>query len=134
MIDMEKNIFTEVASAVRTKYPSIFLTGEYVPAPPSFPCASIIEEGNTTVVKTQTSDGTENHARLLYEVNVYSNKQTGKKTEARSIMQVIDQKFLSMGFTRVMLNPIPNMEDATIYRMVARYQATVDTNNTIYRR
>ena len=30
--------------------------------------------------------------------------------------------------------PIPNLEDATIYRMVGRYTAVVSTDKEIYRR
>jgi len=30
--------------------------------------------------------------------------------------------------------PIPNIEDATIYRMVGRYTAVVSTDKVIYRR
>lgn len=32
------------------------------------------------------------------------------------------------------MNPVPNEEDATVYRMVARYRAIVSKNKTIYRR
>jgi len=30
-----------------------------------------------------------------------------------------------MGFTRTMLNPMPNASDATIYRITGRYQAII---------
>ena len=77
--------------------------------------------------------GVENHAGLMYEVNVYSNK-TGKKSECKSIFKMIDEEFASMGFTRILKEPIPNIEDATIYRMVGRYTAVVSTDKVIYRR
>ena len=70
---------------------------------------------------------------LMYEVNIYSNLKTGRKTECRALAKVIDDAFAAMGFDRVMLNPIPNLEDATIYRIVARYEAVADAKNTIYR-
>ena len=38
MIDMETEIFNEVSEKVREQYPDIFMTGEYVKTPPSFPC------------------------------------------------------------------------------------------------
>lgn len=76
----------------------------------------------------------ENHAQVLYEVNVYSNKTSGKKTECKAIIALIDSKMEALGFTRTLMNPVPNEEDATVYRMVARYRAIVSKNKTIYRR
>ena len=32
------------------------------------------------------------------------------------------------------MNPVPNEEDATVYRIVARYRAIVSKNKVIYRR
>jgi len=40
----------------------------------------------------------------------------------------------ALGFTRIVLNPVPDMNDATIYRMVARYRAVVSRDEIIYRR
>ena len=75
-----------------------------------------------------------NHARLMYEVNVYSNKQIGKKSECKAIFKVIDDEFATMGFTRILKEPISNLEDATIYRLAGRYTAVVSKNKEIYRR
>jgi hypothetical protein len=70
----------------------------------------------------------------MYEVNVYSNKVTGKKSECKAIIALIDREMLALGFVRSTLTPVPNMNDSTIYRMVARYRATVSSDNKIYRR
>ncbi|MDO4384906.1 MAG: hypothetical protein Q4E18_02785 [Clostridia bacterium] len=134
MIDIEKEIFTEIAQAVRAIYQDAYVTGEYVRTPPSFPCVSVEEKDNATLRRTQTSAVLENHAVLMYEVNVYSNKEKGKKSECRALINVVDTTFQRLGFTRQMLNPIPNLEDATIYRIIARYKAVVDQSNVIYRR
>lgn len=48
MIDMENEIFNEVSERVRAKYPNIFMTGEYVKSPSSFPCVSLVEADNAT--------------------------------------------------------------------------------------
>lgn len=57
----------------------------------------------------------------MYEVNVFSNKTGYKKSEAKAIMDTIDDQFAALGFTRTMCNPVSNLQDATIYRIVARY-------------
>lgn len=134
MIDCEHEVFDSVAEKVRSEYPKCFITGEYVKSPPSFPAASVVEMDNTVYTSTQTSSGNENHASVMYEVNVYSNKTKGKKTECKAIISLIDNEMAALGFTRTMLQPIPNMDDATIYRMTARYKAIVSKDNEIFRR
>lgn len=134
MINIENEVFSTVSKSVRAEYPSIYLTGEYVKSPPSFPAGSIVEMDNTVYSSTQTSTGDENHASVMYEVNVYSNKTKGKKSECKEIIALIDKEMTALGFSRVMLQPIPNMDDATIYRMTARYKAVVSKNKQIFRR
>ena len=110
------------------------MTGEYVRSPSSFPCVSLVEMDNTAYRKTQTSDSVENHAEVMFELNTYSNKTNGRKAECRAIMVFLDSVMGSLGFTRMMMKPIPNLNDATIYRMVARYKAVVSNDKKIYRR
>lgn len=134
MIDIEAEVFGIVSSDVRLKYPKVYMTGEYVKSPPSFPCVSLIETDNQVYRNTRDSVCIENHAQIQYEVNVYSNRTSGKKAECKEIISLIDSKMEKLGFTRTFMNPVPNEQDATIYRMIARYRAIVSKNKTIYRR
>jgi hypothetical protein len=134
MIDVENDIFNDVATAVRTKYPDIYMVGEYVKTPPRFPCVSLVEMDNQSYQRTEDSGNVENHVSVMYEVNIYSNKQVGKKAECRAIAALIDERMLALGFARTMLQPIPNLDDATIYRMVGRYSAVISKDKIIFRR
>lgn len=134
MIDIESEVFATVAKHVRETFPSIYMVGEYVPAPPSFPCVNLLESSNEVFRKTRDSSSGENHAEVMYTANVYSNKASGKKTECKQIMQLIDEKMESMGFTRIMCQPMDNLADGTIYRMVGRWRAIVDHDHHMYRR
>ena len=134
MINAESEVFTAVKNAVKTKFPDLYMTGEYVHAPPQFPCATLVEMDNVPLARTQTTDCSENHSSLMYEINVYSNKKAGRKTECRTIASELDDALTNLGFVRIMLNPIPNLEDATIYRITGRYRAIMGKNKTIYRR
>ena len=134
MINIESEIFNIVSTKVRDEFPDIYMSGEYVKSPPSFPATSLVEMDNTSYTSTQTSSENENHVSLMYEVNTYSNKVKGKKSECKEIMTLIDKEMAALGFTRTMLQPIPNMDDATIYRMTARYKAVVSKDKTIFRR
>ena len=134
MINIESEIFSSVAEKVRAEYPNIFMTGEYVKSPSSFPAVSLVEMDNSVYTSTQTSTDIENHASLMYELDVYSNKTKGKKSECKAIASLIDNEMARLGFSRTMLQPIPNMDDATIYRIKGRYKAVVSKENVIYRR
>ncbi len=132
--DIETDVFDAVASALSAKFGDIFITGEYVHAPESFPAVSIIEEDNSAFLAALDSEGS-HHSQLMYEVNVYSNLKSGRKTQAKEIMQEIDKKMSELGFARLSRQPmtLPNAE-TSIYRMNARYRTVVDENKRLLRR
>ena len=136
MIDIESMVVDSVYNAVKTQYPKCDVISEYNDTPSQFPCVQIVEADNYTYRRTQDNDLTEHHASVMYEVNVFSNKKTGKKTEAKAIAEIVDSTMQGMKFTRTLKQPIPN-KDKTIYRIVARYEAVVGAGveinkNTVY--
>ena len=131
MIDCENEVYTRIARVLRDKFPGINIAGEYVNAPSSFPHVSITQSDNSVVSEQMT--GSTEMAQVMFEINIYSNKADGRKTECKSIAKVIDDVMFRMNFKRMALTPIPNMEDATIYRIVARYRAMTD-GKYFYRR
>lgn len=84
-----------------------------------------------TLQHLDTSES-EKYSTVMYEVNVYSNKASGKKSEARAILKLIDGMMYDLNFTRIATTPVPNLEDSTIYRITARYRAETD-GTTMYR-
>lgn len=131
MIDCENEVYTRIARVLRDKFPGINIAGEYVNAPSSFPHVSITQSDNSVVSEQMT--GSAEMAQVMFEINIYSNKADGRKTECKAIAKVIDGVMFRMNFKRMALTPIPNMEDATIYRIVARYRAMTD-GKYFYRR
>lgn len=134
MINVENEIFNTMANAVRAKYPGAYVVGEYVKSPSRFPCVAIVEIDNVAYDRTQSSGSLENHADISYEVNIYSNKTSGKKSECKAIASLLDDEFATLGFSRTMLQPISNVEDVTVYRMVGRYRGVVSKDKYVFRR
>lgn len=124
MIDCENEVYTAVATAVRSEFPEVNISGVYVNAPSSFPHVSFTQS-DSSVISRMTTD-TDEMDQIMFEVNVYSNDIRNKKSECKNIMKCIDDVMFSMNFTRSALTPVPNMENATIYRLVARYHAVTD--------
>jgi hypothetical protein len=133
MIDIESELFTKIATVLRAAYDGIYVAPEYVPKPPRFPAVFIVEMDNSVLRSGADSQNIENFAEIVYEVNIFSDLHTGKKAQAKAIAALIDSQFAEMGFTRMMLNPVPNLNDATIYRVVGRYRAVVSKDQVIYR-
>ena len=124
MIDVENIIFTNLAQALRAAYNGISVYGEFVEVPASFPCVTIVEADNKVYKQTRDLSGVEHYAQVMYEINVYSNKANGKKSEAKEISNMIDGMMTDMLFTRTFRGQTPNI-DRTIYRITMRYEAVV---------
>ena len=134
MIDIENELFTKIATAIRAEFSGAYVVGEYVNAPSKFPAVYIVEQDNTVNRATRDTSDIENFADVMYQVDIYSNKNKGKKSECKAIAALVDEQFASLGFTRSFLNPVPNIDDGTIYRMTGRWIATVSKDNIVYRR
>lgn len=131
MIDIE----SEVLNAVKNGLPEgVSFTPTFQPRPPHFPHVSGEEKSNSSYRATQDSGSVENHASVGYEFHIYSNKEGCKKAEARALCAVVDGIMQYFGFARTYCQPTPNLADATVYRITARYEAVVDTHHNIYRR
>jgi hypothetical protein len=133
MIDVENIVFNTVATSLRSEFTGIFVSGENTEVLSTFPAATIVEMDNSVYQRTSDSSATENHATVMYQAEAYSNKASGRKAEAKSIMAVIDDEMTEMGFVRIGNSPLrlPNL-DQSIYRIVARYRAVVGKNNNDY--
>lgn len=123
MIDIENKIFDTVKTALVAQYPDIVVYSDYTAAPSKFPCVFLVEDGNTTLERTAI-ENQENHARITYTVNVYTNNASGRKTLAKDIAKLIDDVFIGLKFSRSMMNKLPNI-DESIYRITSRYTAVV---------
>lgn len=132
--DIETDVFDRVAVALHEQYDGISVYNEYARVPESFPSVSVVEADNSAYLPALDTEGS-HHAQLMYEVNVYSNLRSGKKEQAKQIMQTIDGCMQTLGFARLGQSPmeLPNA-DSSIYRMEARYRAIVNEKKQLLRR
>ena len=89
MIDYFNSIFTAVATELRKQVPGIFVTGEINDSNvKKFPCVQIEENSNLPVHRDSASRS--KYAAVSLRVRVYSNKTSGRISEARSIVGIVD--------------------------------------------
>lgn len=142
MIDIENELITGFHNYLNTIQDDFIRTSKlktttvFVDKTYTSPVIFFQEIDNTSYTKTATENTQENHAQITYEVNVYNNSTrgtTGAKDTTRWLTNLVDEYMLSKGFVRIMASFIPNVS-TNIHRMVARYQAVVSKDKTIYRR
>jgi len=131
MIEIESKVYSPIAIALKEQYPDIYVTSEPAPTPSKALAVSIVQQDSFSSARMQDNTLTEKFATVMFQVDVYSNKQTGKKSQCKEVMNVIDKMLFEMNFMRLSLNPIP-MEDSGYYRLTARYRAETD-GETLYR-
>lgn len=125
MIDIESAVFDSVAKALRAKYDGILVVSVPSDTPSKFPAVCLWEQSNAAYEKTQTAENRENHANLMYQCEIYSNMQDGKKQQAREIAALVDETMQGLGFIRTFGQPVPNVADLTIFRYTLRYTGVV---------
>ncbi len=130
MINIEEDVFDYIANSLEKEFSEVTV-GDETRTPASFPFVSVVEADNYAYEKTKDSGSLENHAVLMYEVNVYSNKTVGKKRECKDIFSYIDELFQKIGFVRTGKSTI-SINDATGYRLVGRYKAVASKEKIIY--
>ena len=134
MIDVMNEVFTSVAKPVREAHPGTTVAGEHTQSPSKFPTVTLDEVQNVTVGNLVDSSHVENHAGVTYRLQVFSNKQSGKKAEARAIFATADAEMRRMGFRRVTYTTTPEIYNSTIYNITATYEGVVSSEGFVYAR
>lgn len=132
MIDIESTVFDCVATALREEYKGISVVSTSSDTPAKFPTVCLWEQDNSCYAPSQTAECRENHAQLMYQCEVYSNRQSGKKAQAREIAAFVDRKMQELGFIRTFGQPVPNVADMTIYRYTMRFSGIIGRDNIVY--
>ena len=134
MIDFNNEVFTTVATAVRDNHIGATVIGEYTRKPSKFPTVTLDETQNVMVDWLEDSSNEENFAGVTYRLQVFSNKQSRKKEEAREIFATADAEMRRMGFRRVSYTTTPEIYKSTVYEITSTYEAIVSWDGYVYAR
>ena len=125
MIDYENKIFGIIYQAVTDYDSNIYVTKEKSVAPPSFPAVYVEQTDSYNPPEyAMVSSYEEVAARVVTTVEVYSNKPSGKRQEAKSILTVVDDALRRNGFRRTTQNylDLTDSNNTAIIRLLARYE------------
>ena len=117
-------IFTAVRAAVLAEVSTAKCTQTYSPTPTQFPTVFVREIGRFTPTQTATMSNAQEIYETTWEVQVFSNLQSGAKEQAYRLMDAVKSALRSLYFVETMENPIDNA-DAKYYTLVARFRRII---------
>ena len=131
MIDCENEVYTKLATALRTEFPGIDIKSEFTLTPPSLPHVSIYMADNPIMFRTMDSGGYE-VAVPVFEINIFADGAK-KKSQCKAIGALIDETLKPYNFRRMAYTPVENRFNPSVYRIAARYRVATD-GEFFYRR
>lgn len=132
MIDFSNEIFTEIFNKVKEAHgEKVKVIGEYVKVPDKFPCVTVDETHN---VPYEVDSGVEKYSAITYRVQVFSNKNAGKRAEAREIYKTVSDTMFDMNLISKTYRATPDVYNGNIYEIQGTFEGAIDRNGVIYRR
>lgn len=116
-------IFTRVKSAVLEQFPTANCTQTYSPTPTKFPTVFARQIGQYTPMSTAVLDNTQDTASLTWEVQIFTNLQSGAKEQAYEILNVVKQSFQQMYF--MLYSEVPIDTTTNYYALAARFRRQI---------
>ena len=128
MIDKENEVFTRVYERGVAQLPAVAMDASYQTVPSGFPHVSLYQMDSYTPRDKIDNSVHPKFAAVTFEAQVYTNKTSDKKAQAKRIMAIINDVMEEMNLRRIVLTPTPNLNDASIYRLTARFEGMIDAN------
>ena len=123
-------VYTAVTDAAIAVEAGIYCSSKYEPVPDSFPAVYVEEVSRVRTPNNITLAYTDDQNRVIHEVQVWSNKATGARTQAYAVMDAIVAAYNTLYFRLTMMSPMPTT-DRSIYRLVARFAKQVTGGDTL---
>jgi len=132
MTDIENIIINRIDKALETAGYANILGSSYQDVPAEFPWVFFEQSDSYEQTNQHNSSRANNFDTIVFEADIYSNKNNGAKGECKAIEQIIDAEMVSLGFSRTMAQPMRPTSDMYKARLFARYRGVVDSNKYIY--
>ena len=130
MIDYSNEIFSAVATDLRSAYKGIKVVGEYVASPTAFPTVTIDEIQNTPT--HLDSADLPKYAEVVYRVQVFCNG-SGKRAKAREIYGAVAKRLSLAGLVGVTYTTTPAIYNSEVYCITGTFRGVVDRDGVFYR-
>lgn len=123
-------IFTKMRSAVLDVVATANCTQTYTPTPTKWPTVFAREIGRLTPIGTVTMSNAQDISERTWEVQIFSNLQTGAKEQAYKLLDAVKTAFRSMYFIETFESPLDSTSN-NYYTLVARFRRIIGSGETI---
>ena len=123
-------IYTAIRASVIAVVPTANVTQTYSPTPAKFPTVFAREIGRFTPAQTATFANAQDIYETTWEVQVFSNLQSGAKEQAYQLMNAVKTALRGLYFVETMENPI-DRADAKYYTLVARFRRVIGSGEVM---
>lgn len=117
-------IFTRIRSSVLAAVSTANCTQTYTPAPSKFPTVFAREIGHFTPQQTASMSNAQDIYETTWEVQIFSNLQSGAKEQAYSLMTAVKSALRELYFVETMENPLDS-GNGQYYILVARFRRII---------
>lgn len=128
MIDKENEVFTRVREQILAEFPDASVDSSYQPVPSGFPHVSLYQSDAFVPSDKIDSAVLSKYLSVTFMVQVYSNKEKGRKQECKKIMGIVTDAMEQMNFRMIVLTPVQNLNDSSIYRLTAQFEGMMDAD------
>lgn len=132
MTDIENIIITRIDNALSDNGYSDILGSTYQDVPSSFPWVFFQMSDAYENTRQHNSSRKNNFETVVFEGNIYSNKNNNSKDECKRILSIIDEEMSALGFSRATAVPLVPTSEMYKARLFVRYRAIIDSNKYIY--
>lgn len=123
-------IFTKMRSAVLAVVATANCTQTYTPTPTKWPTVFAREIGRLTPIGTATMSNAQDISERTWEVQIFSNLQTGAKEQAYKLLDAVKTAFRSMYFVETFESPLDSTSN-NYYTLVARFRRIIGSGETM---
>ena len=117
-------IFTRIRSSVLATVSTANCTQTYTPAPSKYPTVFAREIGHFTPQQTASMSNAQDIYETTWEVQIFSNLQSGAKEQAYSLMTAVKSALRELYFVETMENPL-DRGNGQYYILVARFRRII---------
>ena len=122
-------IYTRIRTSVLAEVPRTNCTQTYETSPSKFPCVFAREIGRLTPPGTVTVTNSQDIYETTWEVQVFSNLNTGAKEQAYKLMDAVKSALKSLYFVETFENPIDGSN--SYYTLVARFRRIIGSGESM---
>ena len=136
MIDIENEIIDEITTMLENYDDKIFVSSDSSKMPPSFPAVFIAQTDGFLADGYHVSTHEENFRSVTFEIDVYTNDLVGRKSHAKQISKLINDRMRQLNFTEQSSNPLDltTTTNSALCRYKSVFRANIGKDGVIYQR